>query len=225
MPARNSVKTYIENSYYHVYNRGVEKRDIFLDQQDYHVFLNLLKIYLSPQKEATDEMSAIFPNKRIRIRKTFNGNVSIHSFCLMPNHFHILLYQNSSSGITEFMRSVCTSYSMYFNKKYKRVGSLFQGIYKAVIVLEDEYLLHLSRYIHRNPLKLTGFNPVNLGEYPYSSFATYLNPLQRSWINTQFIYGYFSGNKPPSIAYKEFVEMNEDTLLPLATLVLEDEDE
>ncbi len=222
MPAKHSVKTYIEDSYYHVYNRGVEKRNIFRDDYDYRVFMNLLKIYLSPLPDAINEMEKIFPTKKIRIKKTFHDEIDIISLCLMPNHFHLLLHQNSSKSITEFMRAVCTSYSMYFNKKYSRVGSLFQSIFKAVYVSKDEYLLHLSRYIHRNPLKLTGFNPVKLGEYPYSSFSTYLNPAQRPWINTQFIYDYFTSGSP-ALAYKEFVEMIEDEKPELLNLVIEDD--
>lgn len=223
MPTKNSVKSYLPNSFYHVYNRGVEKRDIFLDQQDYHVFLNLLKLYLSPQKEAADQMKTIFPGKRIRVRKTFFGDVSIHSFCLMPNHFHLLLHQQSSNGMTEFVRSVCTSYSMYFNKKYKRVGSLFQGVYKAILVLQDEYLLHLSRYIHRNPLKLTGWNPVNLESYPYSSLSTYLNHTQRPWISTKTMFDYFESSNSPTLAYREFVQMLDEDTSELLSLIIEDE--
>lgn len=185
--------------------------------------MNLLKIYLSPQKEVVKEITTIFPNKRVRIRKTFYGDVSIHSFCLMPNHFHLLLRQNSSNGMTEFIRSVCTAYSMYFNKKYERVGSLFQGIYKAVNVLEDEYIIHLSRYIHRNPLKLTGFNPVNLEEYPYSSMSTYLNQAQRPWISTKTLLDYFENSKNPILSYKEFVQMLDEEKPELSHITIEDE--
>lgn len=226
MPTKNSIKLYAENSFYHTYNRGVEKRNIFLDDYDYRVFLNLLKIYLSPLDEAKSGMSSLFPDKRIRLRKTFNDEVKLLSVCLMPNHFHLLLQQHTTSGMTEFLRALCTSYSMYFNRKHKRVGSLFQGIYKAVHVENDEYLLHLSRYIHRNPLKLAGFNPANLNDYPYSSYSTYNNMVQRPWINTQLILEYFASDTRSSLlSYKNFVEMvDEETTIPLATLIIEDDD-
>lgn len=169
-------------------------------------------------------MGNLFPKKRVRIRKTFHNEIKILSVCLMPNHFHLLIHQNSSSSMAEFVQSVCTAYSMYFNKKYNRVGSLFQGVYKAVIVTTDEYLLHLSRYIHRNPLSLTGSHPGRLSEYPYSSFSTYLDPNQRSWINTQIIHEYFSGNKPPTLQYKNFVEMLDEKEVPeIARLLIEDD--
>jgi len=225
MPTKNSVKSYLPNSFYHAYNRGVEKRNIFLDQKDYHVFLNLLKIYLSPIDEAKKELNTIFPDKRNRIRKTFVNEIEIHSFCLMPNHFHLLIYQNSLTAMTEFLRCVSTSYAMYFNKKYKRVGSLFQGVYKAVIVLQDEYLLHLSRYIHRNPLKLTGCNPVNLHEYPYSSFSTYFNPSQRPWITTDFVLNYFESSTNPTLSHKEFVQMQNEKIENISFITIEDDDE
>ncbi len=226
MPTRNSIKLYAEDSFYHVYNRGVEKRNIFLEDYDYRVFLNLLKIYLSPLDEAKLGMSSLFPDKRIRLRKTFYDEVRLMSLCLMPNHFHLLLQQQTRSSMTEFVRAVCTSYSMYFNKKYKRVGGLFQGVYKAVNIENDEYLLHLSRYIHRNPLKLAGCNPANLKEYPYSSYSTYTNTIQRPWIDTQLILDFFTSNMTsPLLSYENFVEMvDERTTVPLATLIIEDED-
>lgn len=225
MPTKNSIKMYSENSYYHAYNRGVEKRDIFTNKYDYHVFLNLLKIYLSPPAEATEDMKELFPEKRVRLRKTFFDEIKIISFCLMPNHFHLLLYQKSTTGMAEFIKAISTSYSMYFNKRYERVGSLFQGVYKAIYVPNDEYLLHLSRYIHRNPLKLTGSHPVNLGEYPFSSYSTYLNPSSRPWIDTEIIYDYFeSENKSPTQLYKEFVEMTDNKdMVSLEDLSLEEE--
>lgn len=223
MPSKNSIKTYIEDSYYHVYNRGVEKRNIFLDEKDYHVFLNLMKIYLSPVPNATSQLMNMFPDKRIRVRKTFKDELEILSFCLMPNHFHLLIHQNTPQAMPEFMRALSTSYSMYFNKRYRRVGSLFQGVYKAVNISNDEYLLHLSRYIHRNPLKLTGWNPVTLSKYRYSSFSTYLNAAQRPWINSKFILNYFSNASSPILKYKEFVEMIDNDSTPVLNhLIIED---
>lgn len=224
MPAKNRNKFYIEDSYYHVYNRGVEKRNIFLDQKDYHVFLNLLKIYLLPITEAKTHLNKLFPEKRNRVRKTFYDEIELHAFCLMPNHFHLLLKQHSKNSMTEFIRSVCTSYSMYFNKRYKRVGSLFQGVYKAAHVMEDEYILHLSRYIHRNPLKLAGSDLVNLDKYPYSSLSTYSNSNQRPWVTTQFILNYFDSAKTPTLSYHEFVQSIDDDVEGLTPLTLEEDE-
>lgn len=211
MPNRHSVKTYAENSIYHAYNRGVEKRVIFANDQDYRVFLHLLKYYLSPSDRELPHPLTRLPNyPLIRPRPLANlGNqVNLLAFCLMPNHFHLLIRQQTRDGMSKLLRRISTTYSMYFNKRYKRVGHLFQGVYKAVLVDKDEYILHLSRYIHQNPSKLTGFN---LASYPYSSYAYYLGIKKASWIKPEFILSYFSTRQQDFplenfASYKEFVE-------------------
>ena len=161
MPAKNAIKQYVENGYYHLYNRGVEKRIIFVDEQDYVTFLSYLKVYLSSKNE--NELRKLFmdPNtsskEKERIRKllrlnNFSEEISLLAYCLMPNHFHILVRQKETNGITSFIQSLCTRYTMYFNKKYNRVGPLFQSVYKAVLVQTEEQFLHLSRYIHHQAI-------------------------------------------------------------------------
>ena len=161
MPAKNSIKTYTENGYYHLYNRGVEKRTIFQGEQDYAVFLSYLKTYLMPKNEDDLRQKLADPTisykekeniiKLLRLNN-FADEITLIAYCLMPNHFHFLVKQNSANGIDRFMNSLGTRYTMYFNRKYKRVGSLYQDVYKAVMVGSDEQLLHLTRYIHRNPV-------------------------------------------------------------------------
>lgn len=165
MPNKNSIKIYSDNCYYHIYNRGVEKRTIFLDTQDYVVFLSYLKDYLlpKPEKELREKLSD--PNtsykekdkilKLLRLNN-FAEEITLLAFCLMPNHFHFLVKQKSPQSIDKFMNSLATRYSMYFNRKYKRVGSLYQDVYKAVSVTTNEQLLELSRYIHKQALALQG---------------------------------------------------------------------
>ncbi len=175
MPARNRVKIFLENALYHVYNRGVEKRVIFLDDQDFRVFLSFIRAYLCPPQSTplVHPVTQVTGSDPVRLRplKSFFGEISLLAYCLMPNHFHLLLRQSPKDAMTRFIRALCTSYAMYFNKKYERVGTLFQGTYRAIRVYEDAYLLHLSRYIHLNPLELTGFDPAKIVEYPYSSYA------------------------------------------------------
>src|SRR3989344_3327786 len=135
MPAKNSRKQYLENGYYHIYNRGVEKRIIFLDQQDYNVFLSYLKEYLTKrnEKELQEKLTdASIPwiekdkiLRQLRLNNFYNELVLL-AYCLMPNHFHFFVKQKSPGTIDKFMNSLCTRYTMYFNKKYKRVGSLYQ---------------------------------------------------------------------------------------------------
>lgn len=160
MPSRNIVREFAEHQYYHVYNRGVEKRHIFLDDDDYTVFLGLLKRYLD---ETDDKKSKKAPRNASRRRvEKIQDEVQVLSYCLMPNHFHLMLYQTSKDGVHKLMRRIATSYAMYFNSKYDRVGSLFQGPYKASLINRDSYLQHISRYIH--------LNPEDYKAWPYSSY-------------------------------------------------------
>lgn len=210
MPSRNTIKQYVENRYYHVYNRGVDKRIIFMDDQDYRVFLHLLKYYLSPLENQSNhpltDLTGFIP-VRLRILEPLSDEVDLIAYCLMPNHFHLLVKQNSKNGVTKLLRKISTTYSMYFNKRYKRVGHLFQGIFKAINIQEEPYLLHLTRYFHLNPAELTRMNPVT---YPYSSYAYYLGTKNASWIKPQFILDFFTSSKslfPKKInSYQNFVE-------------------
>ncbi len=227
MPSRNRVKQYVENSYYHVYNRGVEKRDIFIDDQDYRVFLHLLKFYLSPlnsDKHPLTDLTGFVP---VRVRPLANlyQEVELHCFCLMPNHFHLLIKQFSLSGMPNLLRRLLTTYSMYFNRRYDRVGHLFQGPYKAAIILDEPYLLHLSRYIHLNPKELTGSHLVS---YLYSSYPYYLGDRKAQWLNTDFVLSFFKRSQDPILkglnSYKEFVEdPSSDPKETLGNLVLEED--
>lgn len=112
----------------------------------------------------------LVPSRQV---KKFHHQIELFSFCLMPNHFHLAIYQTDERVMAEFVRSILLRYVMYFNKKNNRVGPLFQSHYKAVYTRSDEQLVHLSRYIHRNPLAF-GYGAASLGQYPFSSYAHYL---------------------------------------------------
>lgn len=186
--------------YYHVYNRGVNKRRIFLDDEDYSVFLNLLKRYLS-DKPVSD--------KKRREYVWLHNEIELLAFCLMPNHFHLLLYQISESAMTTLLRGVCTSYTGYFNKKYNRIGHLFQDRFKASMVTNDGYLHHISRYIHRNPH--------DYANWEYSSYPNYLGKQQASWVQPGRIVDLF-----PSVpAYIEFMNDHDDYKVMLDTITAE----
>ncbi|HEY5601122.1 MAG TPA: transposase [Patescibacteria group bacterium] len=184
MPAKNSVKIYLENSYYHIYNRGAGKRKIFFDEEDYKVFVHYLKKYLDKNSPYS-----------------FFDKIRLLAYCLMPNHFHFLIYQSDKKGIVKLMRSLSISYAMYFNKKYKNSGTIFQGIYKAVLIDSDEQLIHLSRYIHLNPKELTS----NWQKYLFSSYSSYLESTQLEWINPKPVLDFFKRDKE-NFSYKSFVE-------------------
>ncbi|OGZ06477.1 MAG: hypothetical protein A2845_06180 [Candidatus Lloydbacteria bacterium RIFCSPHIGHO2_01_FULL_49_22] len=142
--------TFSEGEYYHVYNRGVEKRQVFMDDPD-HVRFQRMLFYANGDSPTVYKLLAgdvLDPKGR------GNAQCAMGAYVLMPNHFHLLVRATNDTGITEFMRKLTTGYTMYFNKKYQRVGPLFQGTFKAEYVSRDEYLKYLFAYIHLNPVKL-----------------------------------------------------------------------
>lgn len=230
MPGRNSTKQYLENGYYHIYNRGVEKRQIFLDNQDYEVFLSYLKEYLLPKNthELLNKLSDPTLNwtkkdkilKQLRLNN-FSEDISLLSYCLMPNHFHFLIKQKKQKGMDLFMNSLCTRYTMFFNKKNKRVGTLYQGVYKAALVSTDEQLLHLSRYIHRQALIPQVIPQGDALQNQPSSYPEYLGQRKTEWVKPEEILSFFS-KKNPLLSYKSFVESSDEDLSPIAKLIIED---
>lgn len=225
MPAKNTVKIYAAGSIYHIYNRGVEKRTIFTDDYDYKVFLNCLKEALLPP-EKLSQTPKTFTLKGSSFKgvmkppKNFADQISLLAYCLMPNHFHLLIRQSEDRAIDSFMRSIGTRYVIHFNKRHKRIGHLFQGIYKAAMIMDEPYYLHISRYIHRNPLAHTK----NLID-AYSSYAEYLGKRKTEWIKPDDILASFQPSKLPFLkgtnSYQQFVEFdrkNEDILTSDLTL-------
>ncbi len=162
-----------KGEFYHIYNRGTEKRKIFLTKTDYERFLSLL--YLANSSESIkienirrSERGSTLLTRALEVDRN-EPLVAIVSYCLMPNHFHLLLHQQVDNGISRFMQKLVTAYTMYFNTKNERTGALFQGKFKSVHAGEDRYLKYLIAYIHLNPI-----NPkerVTLDDYPYSSYS------------------------------------------------------
>jgi len=184
--------TFAINEYYHIYNRGVDKRIIFENDSDYKRFVLLL--YLCNGKSPVNFNSLSNwkgPTSSELIKDVFNYNrgkqlIALGAYCLMPNHFHILAREISENGISTFMHKVGTAYTMYFNGCRERTGALFQGTYKAEHANNDEYLKYLFSYIHLNPVKIIEPNWKEKGiadeqktkrylvSYPYSSYMDYL---------------------------------------------------
>ncbi|MEK7565848.1 MAG: transposase [Patescibacteria group bacterium] len=219
MASKNSIKVYLKNGFYHIYNRGVEKRDIFCDQQDFSVFVTYLKNYLlfkdedalnrmftSPESTSLEKQKII---KQLGLKNFFN-KIDLLAYSLLPNHFHLLVKQNDENDIDSFMNAIGTRYASYFNRRYKRVGPLYQGVYKAVLVETDEQLLHLSRYIHLNPfhyqnLRFSSWNQIN---WP-CSLPNYLGIRNEGWVKTDFILSYFSKINS-NFSYADFVSSSFD---------------
>ncbi|MBU2052377.1 transposase [Patescibacteria group bacterium] len=218
MPAKNIVKEFAPESYYHIYNRGVAKQKIFLDDQDYKTFLSYLKLYLilSNLQGPTLKVS---PSRQL---KNYFDQVKLLAYCLLPNHFHLFVFQKELNNITDFMRSLATKYSIYFNKKYRRVGPVFQGNYKAVMVKTENQFVYLSKYIHRNPLPLS--TRLDLEGYQYSSYQNYLGRFSQAWVDKSEILSYFSKFNPEG-SYQKFVEeTDERDLLIIKDLMLDFEE-
>jgi putative transposase len=138
--------------FYHVYNRGTEKRNIFSSRADHDRFLTLL--YLCNQTAVVHLQIQGRTLKELSDKREGEPLVAIVAYCLMPNHFHLLVHELQEGGLSKFMQKVMTGYTMYFNKKNDRNGSLFQGKFKATHVTDDRYLRYLVSYIHLNPVKL-----------------------------------------------------------------------
>ncbi len=192
----------VSGEYYHIYNRGNSKQKIFFAKQDYLRFIGLL--YACNQQ---DSLKINNLNRSQTLYDIPRGEllIDIGAYCLMPNHFHLLITQSEDDSISNFMQKLSTSYSMYFNKKYKRTGSLFEGKFKARHAYEDRYLKYIFSYIHLNPVKLIqkdwkekGIRNKNealkyLNTYPYSSYIDYMgiSRIQNKLLNIKKFPKYF----------------------------------
>lgn len=188
--------------YYHLYNRGVNKQDIFLNERDYVRFLFLMLYFQSPITFFNLEnyvnhyiKHRVFNVSEKSLDKIYSNRlVSLTSFCLMPNHFHLQTHETQEGGTAKYMQRILNAYTKYFNAKYKKSGHLFQGPYKAVHVEDNTQLLHLSAYIHLNPRDLPNWK--NKEEnYPWSSYQDFTkndrwkNLLVKEIIEEQFSKG------------------------------------
>ncbi len=192
---------FANGQFYHVFNRGVEKRTTFIDKRDYNRFIENLEYY-----RTRDQHVRFSFRGRIVLNKTISSDVllaEVVAYCLMPNHFHLLLKQVSDNGITKFLGKLSNSYTKYFNTRHKRVGPLFQGSFKAVRIESDEQLVHVCRYIHLNPL--IDYLVSNIRDYDYSSYLEYLG-IKKGFCHKNYIMDGFSSLE----AYEKFVLDQED---------------
>ena len=200
--------SFVKDEYYHIYNRGNSKQKIFHDTEDYLRIVNLFYLCNS------ENNFKFFILNRGRSNDPYlfeRGKqlVSVGAYCIMPNHFHILITEKQEGGISKFMQKLTTAYVMYYNKKYKRTGSLFEGKFKSGYIDNDRYLKYLFSYIHLNPIKLlqTDWKEKGiknkkqaleyLNKYKYSSFFDYLNinRKQNNILNKESFPNYFENQK------------------------------
>lgn len=168
---------------YHIFNRSVREMPIFKGRRDYSLFAEAMKYYLQLRPPTRFSIYRIQKNKYpLCLREKI---VTIINFCLMPTHFHFTLRQEKPSGIRQFIQRLSNSFAHYFNLKYHTGGPVFEGNFKAVRVENDEQLLHLSRYIHLNPV--TSYLVEKPEDYFYSSYLTYLGKENFSIIDSSLI--------------------------------------
>lgn len=194
--------SFVTGEFYHIYNRGNSKQNIFLDIKDYHRFVDLLFAVNRNEKfNFADSVKGI----SVYEKDSDNPLVAIGAYCLMPNHFHILMTPLVEGGISKFMQKLSTAYVMYFNQKNERTGALFEGKFKSQHGDTDQYLKYLFSYIHLNPLKLKHRNWKEKGiqnkkgviqylsEYQCSSFSNYqkIERVQNKILNIKVFPNYF----------------------------------
>jgi len=199
MPSRHIEKVYADDAFYHVFNRGVEKRIIFQEDADYTYFTSLFSRYLGPEQQR---------DAKYRMSPNYSAELELLAYCLMPNHFHLMVYQRDKDAMQKFMRSLCTAYSMYFNNKYSRVGSLFQDRYKAVRIAEASYYTHISRYIHLNPLDMGE----NYLKYPHSSLQYWIgsNSACPGWLKPSKAKEEFNSSQEYLVFLEDYREVKDE---------------
>lgn len=194
MPYR--IIPFVDGQFYHLYNRGLNKQQTFSDRRDYNRFVKTLFYYQIANPKP--RFSFYKPDGIYNVDST-KKIVDIVAYCLMPNHFHLLVKQVRDGGISEFMRKFIHSYTKYRNTKNKLQGPIFQAIFKAVLIETDEQLLHVSRYIHLNPL--VSHLVKDLNSYPWSSYQTYIGLNNDERVAKKEILSFFKSQKD----YEKFV--------------------
>lgn len=181
------------DTYFHVYNRGVSRSPLFFSAADYNDFLRRVRKQLERHSDSLPVIQA-------QSQPHNSTQIELVAFCLMPNHFHFILHQLAANAISDLMGHVCNGYVKAINLKMRRSGHLFEGKYKMKLIDDNRYLLHLSRYIHMNPVRARLVKRAD--EWTFSSCRTYYGLATDSFINTEAILGNFSGKTE----YRAFVE-------------------
>lgn len=201
--------------YYHLYNRGVDKRIIFLDDTDRRRFLDALslaRLSNSPRLSWLKDqirIGNISPANLKKLEEKYGPPLlDIIAYSLMPNHFHFQVKEIIEGGVSKFFRKLGTSYVMYFNIKHERTGRLFESQYKSVLIETDEQLIHLSRYIHANPFNSSkiDISLKQLKTYPWTSLPDYLRTRNQPFCHPSEVMAFF--NSPED--YWKFLKGNID---------------
>ena len=181
---------FVTGEFYHIYNRGVDKRNLFVDKYDFERFLQSMSEF-----NVLEPIGSIYENSRIKSKSLdlskFQSEhkitklVNFIAYCVNPNHYHFLLEQVVDKGIEKFMQRLGNGYTKYFNNKHERVGSLFQGVFKSININSNEYLLHLSAYVNLNA-QVHKFGH-EVSKFSKSSFDEYLRKNSENFCNKDII--------------------------------------
>lgn len=193
------------DNYYHIYNRGVDRRDIFMDDHDRRRFLESFTVLNNARRPANIRLN--------QVHLPVEPYVLLTSYCLMPNHFHLVLRQSTNAGISEFMQRWLNSYTKYFNHRHGRKGRLFESVYQSVPIENDAQLLHATRYVHMNPLSIIEPGWKDFGirkteaaisyirEYQWSSYRRYIGRSASKIVTDHSVLHTMAPNE-----YQQFVE-------------------
>ncbi len=210
MPAKRFHRVTEEGTYSHIYNKGIEKKIIFNDSQDHETFQGFLKDYLTPAPAESAKKTFTVNGRVFRgvphQPKNYFNKVELIAYSLMPDHFHLVLLQKAKGSQERFLRSLSTRYSMYFNKKYNRTGSLFDGPYKSLQIKDLLHLLLLTRYLHDHQEN---------GKDGYSSYKEFIGERETDWVKPDAALSYFDKAKNNSFKdtanYRDFIDKHELT--------------
>lgn len=193
MPAKFIVRDFVKGGYYHIYNSSHEGTSLFKSDEDYSIFLYYLTIYLTPLEKLTKK----YPDLPVRYyHKNLSKELTLISYSLQPDHFHLLLKQESTNAISLFMKQLANAYMQYITTKYKPRGSLFSGRYKAAKITDLKLLPVLCRHFHIEPV-IKNFGSL---DYPWSSYQEYTDDSNRNLCSTHQLLLEF----PSVYAYKKY---------------------
>ena len=198
MPYRNTIRNFQKDGIYHIYNKRDKDKNLFLDEEDYKIFYYYLYIYAAP----IDLITKTYPHVPKRFyAKNLSSEVEILSYCLMPDHFHLFIKQNTADGITKLIRQLMNAYTAYFNTKHNNHGSLTRGRFRSIMLISEDDVLEISRYIHLNP-RISGLTS-NILNDKWSSISDYVNNKKpKKLVKTQYIVSRFKDGKE----YIKFLE-------------------
>ncbi|MBI4080454.1 MAG: transposase [Candidatus Levybacteria bacterium] len=196
--ATNRKIIFANGEVYHVYNRGVEKRPTFTNRREFARATETMSYYQYTKPPIRfshfARLNAQQQSNIIDALRNQSKHIELLAYCLMPNHFHFLVRQIRDEGVSKFVANVTNSYTKYFNTKHERVGPLFQGVFKSAHIDSDELLLHVSRYIHLNPVSSFMVKIEDLNTYEWSSYIEYANHEDKR-CETREILSFFSNDQ------------------------------